>query len=152
MAVTGAISIVGMDGLLASLRGLAGDKIAKAALRKALRAAAKPIQKQGVANAPVRQEPYPAGTKNRSPGTLRKNIKVRAMRRSRKGIGIMVSSSGQKNVFAGDAYYGGFLEYGTATISPRPFMRPAFDSKKDVAKLSAIEVMQTEIEKVSLNK
>lgn len=43
-------------------------------------------------------------------GTYRKSIKVRAIKRSRKAVGVQVSA-GVKG-FTGDAFYGGFLEYG----------------------------------------
>ena len=53
-------------------------------------------------------------------GNLAKLTKVRAMKRSRKAYGFMVSNSDKKTKggglganFSGDAYYGGMVEYGT---------------------------------------
>lgn len=60
-------------------------------------------------------------------GTLRKAIK----------LGKTKGSKGQKYVLIGvfkkDAYYGRFIEYGTKKKSARPFLRPAFETKKDEA-------------------
>lgn len=143
MAISGSAEIHGMPELLRALKDLGGDKIAKKEFRKALRAAAKPIQRQAVANAPVHDGPYPEGRENRFPGKLKSEIKVRAAKRSRKNAAaILVSSSGQKSAYQGDAYYGAFNEYGTSRMKGKPFMRPAFDSQKETAINEAASVMR----------
>lgn len=42
-----------------------------------------------------------------------------------------------------DAYYGKFVEYGTAKMAARPYMRPAFDQNKE----KAVEAIQDRIKK-----
>lgn len=81
----------------------------KKALRTALRTAAKPILATARANAPKTQ-----GTKHPDrppPGTLRKSIKIRAFKRTRKGrVGFSIGM-GSKD-YVGKAFYGSFQEYG----------------------------------------
>ena len=43
-------------------------------------------------------------------GTLRKNLKIRAIKRSRVNSGVRLALSSKD--FTGDAFYGGFIEYG----------------------------------------
>ena len=50
-------------------------------------------------------------------GKLRKSVKVRAQKRSRKGIGVFVGYSDKP--FVGDMFYGAFLEWGWR-IGKRP--------------------------------
>ena len=38
-----------------------------------------------------------------------------------------------KNVLNLDAYYGAFVEFGTSKMAARPFMRPAFETRRDYA-------------------
>ena len=133
MAVTGSIKLIGGKELDRKLKALP-RKVAKKILRQALRAGAKIILAQAKANAPV------------ATGQLKKSLKVRAMKRTRKGtVGFKVQT--KAGDFKGDEFYGSFLEYGfrrgkrpgkgaeyTREIVPaQPFMRPAFDSKKDEA-------------------
>lgn len=73
-------------------------KVSKTYLRQALRAGAKVIQQACLQAAPVKT------------GQTKRAIKVRAAKRSRKGITMMVSIG--KGMFTGDTFYAGFLEYG----------------------------------------
>lgn len=57
-------------------------------------------------------------------GTRRYANNVRNRRKQR---------AGQKFRTAGAAYYGRFLELGTAKMDARPFLRPAFESNKEAA-------------------
>lgn len=72
------------------------------------------------------------------PGNLKKNIKVRKAPYKNGVSWVYVS---------GKAWYWKFVEFGTSKMSPRPFMRPAFEVKK----LEAIDRMKeyalTRIEK-----
>jgi HK97 gp10 family phage protein len=146
-SVVGGLVITG-DKELDRLFQMLPDGMQKRVLRPALRAAAKVIQAQAVANAP------------KDTGALKKSIKVRAGKRSRKGI-VRVNVTTSKDsttLYKGKQYYGAFIEFGhhvgkrTAEvkrtqkanpgtrvsggrrfIEPKPFMRPAFDSKKKEA-------------------
>lgn len=81
------------------LRELGGPK-QKAAIRKASRAALKPVAAAAKANAPKRS------------GRLRKSIKVKAIKRSRSRVGSRVTTSKTDNQFKGRQFYSGFQEYG----------------------------------------
>lgn len=62
-------------------------------------------------------------------GKLRKSIKIRAIKRSRVNSGVRLALSGEG--FTGDAFYGGFIEYGF-----RPGRRPGkgkADTRRKVA-------------------
>ena len=94
-----------------------GDK----ALNRKLRRLAGPEQKRAVkAAAKVSLKPLLEEVKRTTPkrtGNLRKLIKIRAMARSRRMTGYRVTAAqaGKKGAFTGDAFYGGFLEYGWKT-------------------------------------
>jgi len=136
-----AISIPELPGLLARLKKIGDKKLANGAFRKGLRTGAKRIAKDARPLAPVHQGPYPAHRKDRKPGTLKKSIKVRAMKRSRKGVGIRVS-----DYYAGIAYYGAFQEYGTKRQKAKPYLRPAFDKNKAAAVNDLKQEIKTAVE------
>jgi len=111
-----------------------GPKLGKKIIRRAMRPAAKVVRDEAKANCPV------------DTGTLRQSIKVRAAKRSRQKIELLVTTSGSDNLFTGSAYYGGMVEWGTAFQAPRPYMRSAYDAKKDEAKKIARTNMLSLIE------
>lgn len=82
------VKLEGVDELTRVLRELPA-KIRKQALRKALREGAKAIQKEARQNAPV----LAVATPRRKPGTLRRNIVIRASKFARRagGEGVFVS-------------------------------------------------------------
>ena len=123
-----AADIPELPGLLKKLKAVGDKKLANKAFRKGLRTGAKRIAADARPLAPVHQGPYPPNRKDRKPGTLKKSIKVRAMKRSRKGVGIRVS-----DYYSGIAYYGAFQEYGTKHQKATPYLRPAFDKNKNAA-------------------
>lgn len=102
-------------------------KIAKKLVRQSLRKAAKPILAVARTKCPV------------DTGTLKKSIKIRAMRRKKNSFGVLVGTA--LKWFTGDTFYGAFVEFGTSKMSARPFMRPAFDEKKGEAE----EILKQEI-------
>jgi len=122
-----AADIPGLPDLLKKIHTAGNPKIVNKALRKGLRAGTKVMAKDAKANAPVHQGAYPPGRKDRKPGTLKAAIKVRAMKRSRKGPGYRMTD------FTGPNYYGAFQEYGTKKQKARPYLRPAFDRNVDIA-------------------
>ena len=128
MAFSVDIDFKGDVGLQRAFNELTGPK-QKKAVRKGLRAGAKPIAERARQLVP------------RDKGKLRKSIKVKAEKRSRSGLGVIVTSGDDGNLFTGDTYYGGMVEYGTTKMRARPFFRPAFDSLKD----RAAEVARKEI-------
>ena len=94
------------------------DKVAKKAFRKSMRPAMKVIQKEAKDNAPV------------DSGDMKKSIKVKAAKRSRRFMGIDVVIG--EEAFKGETWYGNLVEYGTSKMPAKPFMRPAYDSKDQV--------------------
>ncbi len=81
-------------------------------LKGVMKASAKPLVKNMKTN--VRKDT----------GELRKSIKAR-LKLAKKGLIIMKVGPGK------DQFWGMFLEFGTAHHSPFPWMRPAWDGKKD---------------------
>lgn len=138
MSVAVSFKITGAKELQKKLREL-GPKIEKKVMRQALRAGAKIIQAEAKKLAPV------------DSGELRAGIKVRAVKKRKPGQVRIRVSTGED-----DAFYGFFVEYGymkqetrrlpdgkiislkrgqgTPTfVPPRPFVRPAFETKKEEA-------------------
>lgn len=110
-------------------------------LRKGCRAGAKIIQARAIELCPVWQGE--ADQFHAPPGTLKANIKVRAGKRRRGRVSVVVRSGAA--TFQGEDYYGGFVEWGhrigrrpgkategtyldkRGSVPAKPFMRPALD-------------------------
>mgnify|MGYP001009153993 CR=1 FL=1 len=119
-------------------------RIANKIIRRVMRESMKPIAVAARENAPVET------------GVLRSAIKVRAMKRSRGRIGIMVMIG--EGDFKGDTYYGGFQEYGWKTgkrsdpdnqrreVEGKGYMRKAWDGGKETAKQQAERLLLDAIE------
>lgn len=113
--------------------------VAKKILRKALRPAMKPLHKEAKTKAPVLE------------GDLKRSIKLRAAPRSRSHVGIDVVVS--KKDWKGDSnFHASFIELGTKDITPEPFLRPAFDTKKNSAKNDVLnrlpQIIDDEVKKL----
>ncbi len=94
-------------------------KLVKKLQRKAIRQAAKVVAEEAKRIVPV------------DTGALKRSIKVRALKRSRKNrgrVGARVVTG--KGTFRGKTYYGGMVEYGTSRMMARPFMRTAARNKR----------------------
>ncbi|EPY2286133.1 HK97-gp10 family putative phage morphogenesis protein [Clostridium sporogenes] len=107
----------GMDNLIRKIEemGKAGVKVENAALKKA----GELIVEEAKNNVPVKTE------------KLKKGLKVSGVHK--KGGNKFVLAGIQK----GDnskIFYGKFLEFGTSKMKARPFMAPAYESKKEEAK------------------
>jgi len=111
--------LTGLDKSIKKLKGLEA-KVSKKVVRQAMRAGMKLVQQAVKNNAPV------------DSGDLKEGVKVRATKRSRKKMGIMVSIGGKPN-YVGDLYYGAMVEWGTKYQSPQGFMRRSFDETHDQA-------------------
>ncbi|CCD29896.1 Phage protein, HK97 gp10 family [Candidatus Glomeribacter gigasporarum BEG34] len=113
--------------------------------RSAVMAGARVIAREAQARAPVLAAPTP----QRKPGTLKKNIRAKAVRSNQTGrweavVGVrtlgakkivdfkaQTGKSGQAN--PDDPFYWRFVEFGTVKMAARPFLRPAFETKKQQA-------------------
>jgi HK97 gp10 family phage protein len=127
--------ILGGDNLEKALASLA-PAMEKRVAKGAIRAGAVVIRKEARDNAPVRG------------GTLRRAIQVVA----RKGPGALVSvvvRRGRKfRSRRQDAWYAGFVEFGTRYQPARPFMRRALDTKSNEAVKKTGEYIRTRFSKI----
>jgi HK97 gp10 family phage protein len=155
------VKLEGIDDLKRALADAASD-IRKKAVRGALREAGKVIQAAARATAPVLQVPVP----HRLPGTVKRNILVRASKFARQagdeGVYVNVrgirgkaritrlGKAGAKN--PNDPYYWRFLELGTRKMRARPFLRPAADSKGQEAISKFMQSVVPQIEKLNKRK
>lgn len=132
------LRIEGLTQLNATLRALP-ERLEKNVVLGALRAAAQVIRKDAMARVPVLQNPHP----NRKPGTVRRAITVRRSRTTKNSVYVGVAGLSRKSIAAfkasgaqngavnpDDPYYWIFLEFGTAKMPAKPFLRPAFEAKK----------------------
>lgn len=142
------VQLQGLDGLLDALKALPAEIGAKGGgpARVALAKATRIIRDQAIANAPrdtgLLQEniimhrdrkPHLAGAaEHYSVGVRRKSRRYANTKRN-KGKGRV----GKTYFVEGSAYYWQFIEFGFTrngvTYPPRPFLRPAFESRKEEA-------------------
>jgi len=123
------IKIEGLKEVQKKLKSLPGN-VQRRVVRGATRAGANIVKKEAQRNVPVRQDGKlkRAGKSKakgyRYPGYLKKNI------------GLIRNKRVPKNVFSflvktlKFAYYGAFLEFGTSKMSAKPWLRPAYESKR----------------------
>jgi HK97 gp10 family phage protein len=140
------IAIQGFEDFKRQLSQLPG-RVGRNVLRGMVNAGATVIRKEAVLRAPEYTGPISEG--HPPPGTLKKAIYQKQIAE--------LSNAVQQTFFVGvrqgkkqravkrgtkilnlDAFYGRFVEFGTSKMSAHPFMRPAFEAKKD----AAIEAMR----------
>ena len=124
------IQMEGLDGLLDKFQALE-TKVAKQALRKALKAGGDVFKKEIVARAPQKT------------GQLKAEIASATSINANEGTGI-VSVGPLKH-----AYHGMFAEFGTRHQPAKPFLRPAFDGKADDALNAFAEVLKDAVDEAS---
>lgn len=155
------VKLDGVEDLKRALSEAAAD-IRKKAVRGALREAGKVIQGAARATAPV----LLVATPTRKPGTVRRNIVVRASKFARQagneGVYINVRGirgrarvarlgrAGANN--PNDPFYWRFLELGTKKMAARPFLQPAAASKGDEAISKFMQSVVPQIEKLNRRK
>jgi len=134
------MQIEGLSELMEKLRQL-GPRLARNGLRAAVSAGAQVIRREVKARAP------------RDSGVLNRAIYIKQIREK--------SSPTQQTFYVGaragkryqrknlDAYYWRFLEFGTVKMQARPFLRPAFESKKVEAAERIKEKLAERIEKLA---
>jgi len=142
-------TVVGLKELQAALKELP-DRIAKNVLRGAVNAGASIIKKDAVARAPVFTGPVSAG--HPPPGTLKRAIvqkQIKELSSQTKQTfyvtvrrGKQYRNQGKKGNLSQDAWYAKFVEFGTSKMPARPFLRPAFEAKKNEA-IEAIKAYLT---------
>jgi HK97 gp10 family phage protein len=108
------------------------ERVAQNALRSAVAAGATVIREEARKLAPV------------DTGEMRRDILVKRERGNRSNPMVATYSvfvrSGKKSRLAGkkrdvqrDSFYWRFVEFGTAKMAAQPFMRPAFEARKEAA-------------------
>lgn len=122
-------TVRGLPDLRAALAGIV-PKLRVRALRNALAAGARVVQREARAKAPVLKASVRAPY--RTPGTVRKAITVRTSRlaRSKGNVGVFVNVRPAKRGQRGaksrtDPFYWRWLEFGSAKMAALPFLQPA---------------------------
>lgn len=134
------IHLTGFKELAAALRELPA-RVARNGLRAAVNAGATVIKNQAIANAP------------KDTGALKANLYQKQIREKsgamvqtfyvgvRKGVAKYANTAANRRAGKagkaykndGTTYYWRFVEFGTSKMSKRPFLRPAFEMKKEDA-------------------
>lgn len=128
MAKRGAVLVSGDKELDRKLQVLE-PRVQKKVARKGLRSAGKLIQQHAKANL--------SRNSNVNTGELQKGIKVRAAKRSRSSIGIVIATTERRKASPkGNRFGGAQLETGTKFVTAKPFLRPAaYDREDQIKKL-----------------
>lgn len=146
MAEFKSISIAGFEDFKRQLAQLPG-RVGRNTLRGAVNAASTVIRQEAVLRAPQYTGSVAEG--HPPPGTLKKAIYQKQIAELSSALQQVFyvgwrRGKSQQQVRRGskianlDAFYGFFVEFGTSKMSARPFMRPAFEAKRD----AAIEAMR----------
>jgi HK97 gp10 family phage protein len=124
-------SIEGLKELQAAMRQLPRN-IGRNVLRGAVNAGASLIRNEVRDNAPIYEGKPQAG--HAPAGALRRAVYQKQIREASswfKQVFYVSVRSGKSQQKKGlDAYYWRFVEFGTKKMAARPFLRPAFESKK----------------------
>lgn len=142
---TGTIEISGLAALEKRLEEFP-DRLAKNILAGALRAGAVVIQKEARQLAPMSPMAHKLGKGSKAveiqPGSLKKGIKVRRAPRKLADFALTYWVYVSKKL-----WYWKFPEFGTSKMSSKPFMRPAFDTKKENAVEAVRDYLNKRIDK-----
>jgi HK97 gp10 family phage protein len=116
---------------------------ARSAVRKAAQAGAQVYHDEVRARVPVSAKPHKSGKKTYTPGTLRRAV-YQAFVEDESGQGrATYRISWNKS----HAFYGRFVEFGTAKMAAKPFLRPAFDAAQPRAISAVNAVLAAELKK-----
>jgi HK97 gp10 family phage protein len=144
------VTITGLKELQTALRQLPKEIQGKV-LAQSLREGAKAIIKDAKTRAPRADSPHFVGKGKElvEPGNIARNIQVKRVKNTDStatvSIGVRSKGKGGKN-----AFYWRFLEFGTQFIAARPFMRPAFESKKMDAANAIKDALRKRIDAAAL--
>lgn len=133
MAVSPKFIVTGDKALDRALRTLE-PRVARKVVRQAMRAAMKGMKTAIESTAPVGDT-----------GALAASVKIRAGRRSRGKMSILVGL--EDTTFQGERYYAAFVEYGTADMPGQGYMREALDTRGEIARQDAMRRIRDGIER-----
>ena len=130
-------NVSGLKELQAAMKELPVN-IARNVLRGAVNAGATVIREEAKARAPVSSGPPVKG--QAPPGTLKRALYQKQIREKSSAllqtfiVGVRQGKSAKKTSKSRiDAWYARFVEFGTSKMAAKPFMRPAFEAKKEAA-------------------
>lgn len=137
-------SISGLEDTVATLKALPAEFASKSGgpIKRALYKSALLFKQSAIARAPKDTGNLAANIyvyRDRNPkasgATERFLVGVRKKRASyaRSRMNMRLGRLGKNYSIGGDAFYWHFIEFGTKKMSPRPFLRPAFESNKSNA-------------------
>jgi len=132
------MKLEGFEDVLKTLDTLT-DKMQKKAMRPALRAGSKIIQKAAKAKSPTLS------------GKNKRFIKVKSLRRSRNIVGVAIQTGTREQLgIPRDkfGYYPMILEYGSKDQKKQPFMKPALEENRVKATAAIGKKLKSEIEKI----
>ena len=126
------------------------EKLGEKVLNGALYAGAKLVVDDAKVKVPVRTGELRRNIRARRAtkkqrGDLTAAVVVGVRRLTKKQIASIRKKKGREN--ASDAFYWRFLEFGTSKMAARPFLRPAFESRKTAAALLIKDEIRKRIEK-----
>lgn len=131
------VEVKGLKELNEALKQLP-ERVARNALRGATSAGASVLRKEAASRAPVYTGPIakghpPAGTLKRA--IYQKQIReLSSLLKQTFYVGVRTGKKARdRRGRSLDAYYWWWVEFGTAKMAARPFMRPAFEAKKRAA-------------------
>ncbi|MBK5206122.1 MAG: HK97 gp10 family phage protein [Polaromonas sp.] len=135
------VQLTGFAELAKALRELP-DRVARNGLRAAVNAGATVVKNQARKNAPV------------DTGLLKKNIFQKQIREASSqyqqtfAVGVRQGHARNKDGSKKELpYYWRFMEFGTSKMPARPFLRPAFEAKKEEAVKRIKEKLDERIQK-----
>lgn len=155
------IKVQGLKELDKALGELRTKAIAKGVVRRALLEAARPMQEQAQAQAPVRRDPtdvvtFRQGASKDSPRRVRRVGTMRALVVLTTALTSRQASQARKDGKHFTSVYVGtrdpiarLQEYGTVEHPAQPFMRPAFDAEAMPTATRFIDAMWSEISKAA---
>lgn len=132
--------IAGLKELQAALKELP-ERIGKNVLRGAVAAGAAVVRNEAKLRAPVYTGSVSEG--HPPPGTLRRSVYQKQIREKSNAVqqtfyvgvrkGAKYKNQGKKGNLSQDAFYASLVEFGTSKTQSHPYMRPAYEGKKEAA-------------------
>lgn len=147
------IKVEGLDELARKIRSLA-PKIQDKILGSAVNAGLQIVKKDAADRVPVGETHTVNGITHES-GMLKRSIFVKRISSNGEGraeyiLGVRQGRKERKR--NKDAFYWRFIEFGTKHIAARPFLRPAFESKKNEAFEKIKQTLKSGLDRVVAQK